>query len=424
MPSTSVNGHQQRQQTTRFCHPTATPTNWQPAQQHQQQQQQQQQPLAPNTPRPDQLLQQKPQFQQGTSPIWIRDPHPAVDPAGHPDQMPIDGSTPNTPPVAEGSGGLALSVEKSRVAEIALVWIAVSLVNLWAAFPVEWLFFLYYTATVLFRSYSVGLAVFGLLFSVLVIADLLVYYSLPFRVTAVASTALVNSFLVCGAYDMNYLRVSDRHSVWFLVSGMMAVRLTIWSMSTAAAAFNTATPLRIADGIMSSHPQPQNSEATAFGRFIWNQIYPPQEPPHLVSAVAAHCTGFGLCYFTWRLGYLLYSNLDRLVAALGLLPPEQPSLSVLYLGESVFEIHWRALNRFTGERNSDVHPGPVDPEFSDVRAFAVEVNGILIGEVGGHERTVLVTGLSPDTRYRIRVKHTDTVAPRPCSDLDLWIKHR
>ncbi|KAI9343423.1 hypothetical protein DFJ73DRAFT_961117 [Zopfochytrium polystomum] len=294
---------------------------------------------------------------------------------------------------------------RHRAVEVVMVWSLMAFINFWTAFPIEWLFFLYFSITIFSQAYDLGRSVFCLLVSVIVLADLLIYFTFPFKFTALASTIVVNSFLVYGIQDLNFSCDMDNVGAWLLVLAMMFIRFTFWFLTsiltTPQSGSNDSKPTEFATSVQSesavdpTYPAPTRTVSTIL------PLHLSLDPPLFVSVVAAHCSGFGLCYFLWKLGFLVHRNIDRFTYALGPLLPSVPEVRILELDESSVKVNW-----FFRSSDPD-HPNPSTPiaesAFLQVIKFAVELNGTIVGEVSRGDRTVLVTGLSPETRYAVRI---------------------
>ncbi|KAJ3219823.1 hypothetical protein HDU67_009011 [Dinochytrium kinnereticum] len=291
---------------------------------------------------------------------------------------------------------LTTFIDRHKAIEVTFVWMFMSLLNFWTSFPIEWLFFLYFTLTIFVQAFELGVAVLIILLSIILMADVVVFVTVPFKFTSVASSAIVHSFLVCGIHNFGLSLDFANIRGWLFVAAMVTLRFTIWS--------------------------------------------PPLAPPAFMSPVAAHCTGFGLCYLAWKLMFLMYRRFDSLTAFFGIVSPGIPIVTVREISDTSFKIHWWVpsipstnsapipaslsppMHPFTSSPSSSApQPFPPPPssntttqsKSSFVNAFShsdlevkkhlIEVNGVVIGESSRDEVCVVVTGLNPSTRYRIRV---------------------
>ncbi|KAI8849383.1 hypothetical protein BC829DRAFT_416838 [Chytridium lagenaria] len=239
-------------------------------------------------------------------------------------------------------------------------------------------------------SYELGLAVLVILLTIILTADAVVFATIPFKFTSMASSAIVHSFLVCGIHNFGLSLDIANIRGWLFVAAMITLRFTIWS--------------------------------------------PPLAPPQFMSPVAAHCTGFGLCYLVWKIMFLVYRGFDSLTAFFGIVSPGIPVVTVREITDTSFKIHWwvpSSQNSAEGMQASPTsllystlpHLSPSSPQpstttspktklsvasgwgggDSEIKKHLIEVNGVVIGESKRDEVCVVVTGLNPNARYRVRV---------------------
>ncbi|KAJ3288875.1 hypothetical protein HDU76_007609, partial [Blyttiomyces sp. JEL0837] len=160
---------------------------------------------------------------------------------------------------------------------------------------------------------------------------------------------------------------------WFLVTGMLTLRFTVWN--------------------------------------------PPVQAPLFMSPVAAHCTGFGLCYLLWKTAFVAYRNFDAISGFFGVALPDPPVITVREVADSHFKICWSASlmgvkgggNNYGGggggwnTSGCKNKTGGDSGNNGDVAKHVMEVNGVVIGESAKEETCIVVMGLNPNTRYRVRV---------------------
>ncbi|KAJ3290432.1 hypothetical protein HK104_006785 [Borealophlyctis nickersoniae] len=226
------------------------------------------------------------------------------------------------------------------------IWMLVSLLNFWTAFPIEWLFFLYFTLTIFLQAHDLGLAVFTILLAIILLTDIVIYAFFSYAVTTYAASFIVHTFLVYGMHGFGLSFDSSNVRGWILVTAMIILRFTVWNP--------------------------------------WHGL---QTPPSFMSPVAAHCTGFGTCYMLWKLVFVCYKKFDSIAWFFGIVVPDVPVVVVREVGKDWIKVFW-TCEKAVG---------------CEVKGFLVEVNGVVIGEVGKDDMCVVVGQLVEDTRYRIRV---------------------
>ncbi|KAI8809503.1 hypothetical protein BJ742DRAFT_226368 [Cladochytrium replicatum] len=306
---------------------------------------------------------------------------------------------------------LSVFFERHRALEATFVCMLVSLLNFWTAFPIEWLFFLYFTFTIFAQALEVGMAVFVVLSTVIVSADILIFLLLPYRQTTFLASFIVHTFLIYGMHGFGLSLDMANLRGWLLLMSMILLRFTVWNP--------------------------------------W--FFEP--PPTFMSPIAAHCTGFGICYTAWKTYFYAYKEFNTVAGFFGILIPESPIITVREITDTSISISWSQLvnpcfssNRahlrdekklpddpgghadttFTySESSSPFHhsseslskfprktpPFPISPEpmspltsaDSATSTFLIDVNGDVIGESTRDETSAIVMGLIPDTLYRIRV---------------------
>ncbi|KAI9204323.1 uncharacterized protein BJ171DRAFT_505486 [Polychytrium aggregatum] len=223
-----------------------------------------------------------------------------------------------------------------------------SLLNYWSAFPIEWMFFLYFTITIFVQAYNLGAPVFMILVTVVSLADIIIYALVPFKATSFASSFIIHSFLVYGMHGFGLSPTASNVRGWLLLAMMVSIRLSTWD------------PWSI------------------------------QSPSSFVQLIAAHSTGFGSCYFAWKLTFLIYKRFDRISFFFGVIVPNPPFLTIKDITDSTFKMVWS--------------PAPAQPFGVSLSKYLIDVNGVIIGEspING-ENCAIVMGLSPDTKYRVRM---------------------
>ncbi|KAJ3108541.1 hypothetical protein HDU97_000823 [Phlyctochytrium planicorne] len=132
----------------------------------------------------------------------------------------------------------------------------------------------------------------------------------------------------------------------------------------------------------------------------------------------------------WKLMFLMYRRFDVFTGFFGISSPGIPIVTVREISDTSFKIHWwvppashttstNAANPpaapFLGTKLGAPLPDSAPPKSgtdstdqsasseSDVKKHLIEVNGLIIGESSKDEICVVVTGLNPETQYRIRV---------------------
>ncbi|KAI8812854.1 hypothetical protein BJ742DRAFT_791999 [Cladochytrium replicatum] len=306
---------------------------------------------------------------------------------------------------------LSVFFERHKALEATFVCMLVSLLNFWTAFPIEWLFFLYFTFTIFVQALEVGMAVFIVLSTVIVSTDILIFLLLPYRQTTFLASFIVHTFLIYGMHGFGLSLDMANFRGWLLLMSMILLRFTVWNP--------------------------------------W--FFEP--PPTFMSPIAAHCTGFGICYTAWKTYFYAYKEFNTVASFFGILIPESPIITIREITDTSISVSWSQLvnpcfasNRthlrdekklpddpgghaetkfMYSKSSSPFHhssessskfsrkntPFPISPEpmsslttvDSATNSFLIDVNGDIIGESTRDETSAIVMGLIPDTLYRIRV---------------------
>ncbi|TPX66948.1 hypothetical protein SpCBS45565_g04124 [Spizellomyces sp. 'palustris'] len=201
------------------------------------------------------------------------------------------------------------------------------------------------TITIFVQAYELGAIVFSALLFLIFVSDLLVYWLIPYEVTTFHASFTVHTFLVYGMHGFGLsVEVANMKS-WLIVLAMIVLRFTVWDP--------------------------------------WIHV----APPSFMAPVAAHCTVTGAYYLFWKVLFLSYKNFDQISYFFGILLPDEPVIVIKDITETSSNIYWRA-----------------EPVYGvEVQRHLIEVNGIVVGETSRDETGVLITGLQPETRYRVRV---------------------
>ncbi|KAJ1553730.1 hypothetical protein HK096_006683, partial [Nowakowskiella sp. JEL0078] len=257
--------------------------------------------------------------------------------------------------------------------------------------------------------FELGVAVFFVLLTVVLGVDILILFIVPYKYTTFNASFIVHTFLVYGMHGFGLSFDMSNLKGWSLVIGMLILRFTLWNPWTVSL------------------------------------------PPSFMSPVAAHCTGFGICYLCWKLVFWGYKQFDFIIGFFGVKIPLEPIVTIKDISDRSFKIYWgQAMGNYDVNSNlqsatlrrvvsptseesttasyqsSQFHDSTILPDMAEhenipmkeylqnplkifykcdpkTKKFHVEINGIVVGESASHETSVSVNGLTPDTRYRVRV---------------------
>ena len=232
-------------------------------------------------------------------------------------------------------------LEQHKALEVVLAWIFLQYLNSAFLLPTEWFIFAYYSLASFAQAAEVGLGVFILYSLSIFSVDYLVFYYLPGDLIPLVATCLAHTFLVSGLHGLNLRGV-----------------LLILVSTTFVVAYR--------DGVI---------------------------PSSVTKPVAAHCAGFGLCWFSWGTAQLLYKYFDNFCLYVGLVAPDPPAVFVKNVTPRSCQIYWFSPHATLG---------PVTG-VQVVREHQIEVNGVIVGKTQPHETKLAVQGLDPEETYLVRV---------------------
>ena len=213
--------------------------------------------------------------------------------------------------VAQILVSLVQFLERHKALEVVLAWILLQYLNLTFSLPMEWFFFAYYSLASFAQAAELGGAVFLLYSATIFSMDYLVLFYVPEGLTPLIATWMAYTFLVSGLHGLNW-------------RGVLLI--------LASTAF-----------VLLSRDVPA---------------------PTVIKPVAAHCAGFGLCWFSYSTMRLLYTSFDNFCLYFGLIAPDPPAVSVKDVTSHSFQIYWFS---------------PPAQEQS-IKEHQIELNGVVVGK--------------------------------------------
>lgn len=202
-------------------------------------------------------------------------------------------------------------LERHKALEVVLAWIGLQYLNTTFSLPMEWFFFAYYSLASFAQAAELGFSAFMLYSATIFCMDYVAMFYLPEELTPLIATWMAYTFLVSGLHGLNW-------------RGVLLI--------LASTAF------------------------VLYGRDI--------SAPVMIRPVAAHCAGFGLCWFSYGTMRLLYSSLDRFCLYFGLVTPDPPVVMVKDVTPHSFQIFWF----------SPPHT------HQSTKEHQVELNGVVVGK--------------------------------------------
>ncbi|RKP04437.1 hypothetical protein THASP1DRAFT_33798, partial [Thamnocephalis sphaerospora] len=109
---------------------------------------------------------------------------------------------------------------RHKALTVLAAWLVVLLLDYCSYVPTEWFFFAYFTLTVLAQSVEFGFPALLLFSASMVIADTVVFMTMPFGYLCLASSSVVHAFLVNGLHGLDT-------KGWLLAAAMTAARFYI-----------------------------------------------------------------------------------------------------------------------------------------------------------------------------------------------------
>ncbi|KAL2914812.1 hypothetical protein HK105_205744 [Polyrhizophydium stewartii] len=234
-------------------------------------------------------------------------------------------------------------------------WAVANMSSLLTSFPLEWLMFAVYSVLVLRQAFrQLGFFATLGLYTFVLSADTLFFLLMPYAVTSCMASVFVQLLFFWSATHLQ-----------FSGSATSQMRLAVIA-------------------------------ATLVLRFAFlSSIRLTPAPAVIMAPLAAHCASFGFFFCLWKLLSSSYANIDAVGWLFDVAIPAAPTILVTQVSDSSFCIQC-------------IHPKQARPGVSPsptkcLSHMAIEINGVVIGEIRPTESSLLVQNLTSDSPYRVRV---------------------
>ncbi|KAF9582850.1 hypothetical protein BGW38_010683 [Lunasporangiospora selenospora] len=209
--------------------------------------------------------------------------------------------------------------------------------------PIEWFFLFYFILALVFRIFFIGGHIVLVSIGAMCVANAIVFYTVPFSFTAPFATGVAFGLMVSLIHGLNLKGVILAMTMYML--------------------------------------KPYLERQT-----LISALNPPSVPSIVFLApLAAFCSAFGVLWLLYDLFGYLHASTDSLRGFFGLTLPTPSIVTLKDVKDRSITLNWQCSAQAT------------------VSKHLIEIDGLIIGESGKQETSVVIQGLYPDNTYRIRL---------------------
>ncbi|KAH7033799.1 hypothetical protein BKA57DRAFT_190551 [Linnemannia elongata] len=232
---------------------------------------------------------------------------------------------------------------RHRAAACILFWSLTILLDILLQLPIEWFFLFYFILALVFRIFFIGGPIVLISIGAMCLANAFVFYTVPFSFTSPFATGVAFGLMVSLIHGLNLKGVILAMTMYMLKPYL--------ERQTLIAALN-----------------------------------PPTVPSIVFLApLAAFCSAFGVLWLLYDLFGYLHASTDDLRDFFGITLPAPSLVTLKEVKDRSITLNWQCSSQAT------------------ISKHLIEIDGLLIGESGKQETSVVIQGLYPDNTYRIRL---------------------
>ncbi|KAG0041407.1 hypothetical protein BGZ83_001855 [Gryganskiella cystojenkinii] len=233
-------------------------------------------------------------------------------------------------------------LSRHRAAACILFWSLTILLDILLQLPIEWFFLFYFILALVFRIFFIGGHIVLISIGAMCVSNAVVFYTVPFSFTSPFATGVAFGLMVSLIHGLNLKGVILAMTMYMLKPYL--------ERQTVIAALN-----------------------------------PPTVPSIVFLApLAAFCSAFGVLWLLYDLFGYLHASTDDLRDFFGITLPAPSIVTLKDVKDRSIALHWQCSSQAT------------------ISKHLIEIDGLLIGESGKQETSVVIQGLYPDNTYRIR----------------------
>ncbi|KAF9149020.1 hypothetical protein BG015_009208 [Linnemannia schmuckeri] len=234
-------------------------------------------------------------------------------------------------------------LSRHRAAACILFWSLTILLDILLQLPIEWFFLFYFILALVFRIFFIGGPIVLISIGAMCVANAFVFYTVPFSFTSPFATGVAFGLMVSLIHGLNLKGVILAMTMYMLKPYL--------ERQTLIAALN-----------------------------------PPTVPSIVFLApLAAFCSAFGVLWLLYDLFGYLHASTDDLRDFFGITLPAPSLVTLKEVKDRSITLNWQCSSQAT------------------ISKHLIEIDGLLIGESGKQETSVVIQGLYPDNTYRIRL---------------------
>ncbi|KAG0223253.1 hypothetical protein BGW41_005671 [Actinomortierella wolfii] len=234
-------------------------------------------------------------------------------------------------------------LSRHRAAACVLFWSLTILLDILLQLPIEWFFLFYFILALVFRIFFIGGHIVLISIGAMCVTNAIVYYTVPFSFTSPFATGVAFGLMVSLIHGLNLKGVILAMTMYML--------------------------------------KPYLERQT----FI-EALNPPTLPSMVILApLAAFCSAFGVLWLLYDLFGYLHASTDDLRDFFGITQPSPSIVTLKEVKDRSITLTWQCASQAT------------------ISKHLIEIDGLLVGESGKQETSVVIQGLYPDNVYRIRL---------------------
>ncbi|KAG0340182.1 hypothetical protein BG000_000494 [Podila horticola] len=234
-------------------------------------------------------------------------------------------------------------LSRHRAAACILFWSLTILLDILLQLPIEWFFLFYFILALVFRIFFIGGHIVLISIGAMCVTNAIVFYTVPFSFTSPFATGVAFGLMVSLIHGLNLKGVILAMTMYMLKPYL--------ERQTLIAALN-----------------------------------PPTVPSIVFLApLAAFCSAFGVLWLLYDLFGYLHASTDDLRDFFGITLPAPSIVTLKDVKDRSITLNWQCSSQAT------------------ISKHLIEIDGLIIGESGKQETSVVIQGLYPENTYRIRL---------------------
>ncbi|KAF9914522.1 hypothetical protein BX616_008134 [Lobosporangium transversale] len=234
-------------------------------------------------------------------------------------------------------------LSRHRAAACILFWSLTILLDILLQLPIEWFFLFYFILALVFRIFFIGGHIVLISIGAMCISNAIVFYTVPFSFTSPFATGVAFGLMVSLIHGLNLKGVILAMTMYML--------------------------------------KPYIERQTLIA-----SLNPPAVPSIVFLApLASFCSAFGVLWLLYDLFGYLHASTDDLRDFFGITLPAPSIVTLKDVKDRSITLNWQCSSQAT------------------ISKHLIEIDGLIIGESGKQETSVVIQGLYPDNTYRIRL---------------------